>query len=302
MAEKYCIAGIDGGGSKTECAIVDQDGRCIGLGQGGPSNINYADLADVLEAFRAAMESALTASGCRPQVVLTGCTHRAASLPEVTALVSQLLGGEVRRYSEGEAALGCAGLFERLGIAHIAGTGSSTFGFGKNGETALMGGWGMLLGDEGGAYDIAMKALRAAVRGMDGRGSQTALLDCACAFFGISCDRESFLRLAATSTRDTIATFAVEVTAAARDGDEAAREIVDSAIQEHARSILAMARKLFFPNDTFPVALHGGVLTEDRIVEEVSRLVNKECPNADVHGPIYSPGLGLALFALHEMR
>lgn len=296
MSEHFFIAGIDGGGTKTECALVDQDGCCIGMGCGGPSNINYTSVPEVLNSYRAAIESAIGMSGSL-KVDFVACTHRAAALPEVISLIGELLGGEVRRYSEGEAALGCAGLFDRFGIAHVAGTGSSTFGFPPDGDSLLIGGWGALLGDEGSAYDIAVKGLRAAVRAFDGRGMTTILLDRAISHFAIAGDRESFLQIASTCTRDQIARFAVSVTTAAEEGDCVAQGIVDDATHEHANSIITMARRIFTPEDIFPVAIHGGVMSDERIASEVTRLVKEKYPNADVRLPIHSPGVGLALFA-----
>ncbi len=301
MGQTFYAAGIDGGGTKTECAIIDQDGKGVGVGLGGPSNICYADMETVLSSYSAAITSALRQAG-DVQASIIGCTHRAVSQPEVVYLIERTLGGEVKRYSEGEAALGCAGIFERRGIVQIAGTGSSTFGFSGRGEQALIGGWGMLLGDEGGAYDIAIRGLRAAVRAMDGRGLKTALLDRACAHFGISQDREAFIRLSVKASRHEIAGFAVEVTSSARAGDMQASEIVEYAVHELVRSILVMAGKWFKPDNQFPVVLHGGVFRDEYIVEEVKCLINAEYPSSEVLEPIYSPGVGLALFALHDWK
>src|SRR5208282_6278819 len=61
------------------------------------------------------------------------------------------------------------------GIAAIAGTGSIAFGRNAEGRTARTGGWGYIFGDEGGAFDIARQALRAALRMEEGWGPETAL-------------------------------------------------------------------------------------------------------------------------------
>jgi hypothetical protein len=79
-------------------------------------------------------------------------------------------------------------------------------------------------------------------------------------------------------------------------------KIVESAAREHANSIIVLARRLFAPEDEFPVALHGGVATADMVAETLIRLVTREFPKADVRKPVYSPGLGLALFALHDLK
>jgi len=302
VSDEFLVAGVDGGGSKTECAIVDQDGHVVGVGRGGPSNLVYTRLPAVLEAFGAAVQSATAGLSGHTRVALTACTHRAGSHPDVQALLTRMLGGEVRRYTEGEAALGCAGIFERFGIAHIAGTGASTFGFSRDGREIMVGGWGMLVGDEGGGYDIAVSGLRAAVRAMDGRGPHTSLLERACRHFGLATQREAFIGFSITAERHVVASFAPEVTAAAREGDHAAEKIVEDAVREHADSILAVAGRLFGPDEVFPVALHGGVMSERGIAKEVARLVRERFPKADVRLQVHSPGVGLALFALWDVR
>lgn len=299
--ETFYIAGIDGGGTKTECAITDHNGQVVGIGRGGPSNINYTELPQVLAAYDEAIRSAL-GDHAGLSVMAVGCTHRAADQPEVQGIISRLLGGGIRRYSEGEAALASAGCFERYGIAQVAGTGSSTFGFPKDDEPLLVGGWGMVLGDEGGAYDIAVRGLRAAVRAIDGRGPQTALLDGACACFAVPKEREAFVQLSRNLTRDQLASFSVEVAKMARIADSAAVEIIDYAIQELALAVLTMAGKLFDEKDVFPVALHGGVMREDRIAESLKRVIHAKYPKADIRRQITSPGVGLALLALHDFQ
>ena len=61
------------------------------------------------------------------------------------------------------------------GIVTIAGTGSIAFGRNAAGRTARIGGWGYIFGDEGGGFDIARQALRAALRAEEGWGPPTAL-------------------------------------------------------------------------------------------------------------------------------
>jgi len=296
------VAGIDGGGSKTECALVDFDGNCVAVGHGGPSNINYTERDVVIQSFRSAITSTLSASGQPATFEAVGCTHRAAALPEITSLVVELLGCEPKRYTEGEAALGAAGLTERFGIAQIAGTGSSTFGFPGDGTSFIIGGWGMLLGDEGGAFDIAIRGLKASVRAMDGRGPKTLLLERACDHFGILCDRESFIQLVNFATRDRIATFAPKIIQAASENDEVAIRIADKTIRELSGAVIAAASRIFKPEQSFPVVLHGGVMRNPAITTGITRFVKERYPNAEIKHPVHSPGLGLALFTLHDMR
>ncbi len=301
MSHTSYVAAIDGGGTKTECVIVDHTGRCVAKGLGGPSNIRYTEKSVVIESFTTAIDSALACSDEPVQVNVVGCTHRVAELPEIADLVYGRLRGEIRRYSEGEAALGSAGVFERYGVAQIAGTGSSTYGFPRDGSPMLVGGWGAVLGDEGSAYDIALNGLRAAVRSIDGRAPDTKLLHLALNHFDLGSEREEYLRVAETSDRSTIASFAEMVTHAAEAGDDLAAAIVAHAAEELSHAIKTVASVLFDTEEAFPVVFHGGVFQSPDIVRQVSSSVETSYPNATIWLPVHSPGMGLALFLQHEL-
>ena len=74
--------------------------------------------------------------------------------------------------SDGEIALyGATG--GRPGLVVIAGTGSICCGKNRHGKYFCAGGWGPIVGDEGGASWISRKALQAVAQAADGRGSKT---------------------------------------------------------------------------------------------------------------------------------
>ena len=60
------------------------------------------------------------------------------------------------------------------GVVLIAGGGSIGFGVTADGREALAGGFGYLLGDEGSAFDIGLRAIAAACRAEDRRGEPTS--------------------------------------------------------------------------------------------------------------------------------
>ena len=53
--------GLDGGGTKTVCAIVDGAGHTVGYGQGGPANINFVERRLAVMSFENAIIEALLA-------------------------------------------------------------------------------------------------------------------------------------------------------------------------------------------------------------------------------------------------
>ena len=68
-----------------------------------------------------------------------------------------------------------AGAGDAEGVVVVAGTGSIAYGRDASGRAARAGGWGYLLGDEGGGFWIGRAALMAVVRQFDGRGPVTLL-------------------------------------------------------------------------------------------------------------------------------
>ena len=70
-----------------------------------------------------------------------------------------------------------AGAGEQAGVVIVAGTGSIAYGVDASKRACRAGGWGYLLGDEGGGYWIGRAALSAVVRAFDGRGPATRLTE-----------------------------------------------------------------------------------------------------------------------------
>ena len=127
------------------------------------------------------------------------------------------------------------------GVVTIAGTGSIAFGRNAEGRTARAGGWGYLLGDEGGGFDLVRRALRAVLRQEEGWGPATvlreALLEAAEAR-----DAHDLMHRVYTEEypRARVAGFARLVDDVANAGDLVAREIMGGAAQALATFALAV--------------------------------------------------------------
>ncbi len=64
--KKY-ILGIDGGGTKTRAAILDEGGHLLGTGIGGPSNYDDIGAKVAQKNIGATVEAAWKSAGIRPQ-------------------------------------------------------------------------------------------------------------------------------------------------------------------------------------------------------------------------------------------
>ncbi|PPR03167.1 hypothetical protein CVT26_008017 [Gymnopilus dilepis] len=190
---------VDCGGTKTAAVIANSEGTTVGRGHGGPSNITYLTpesfILAVKEAVTVALKNALSSSSSTPdptvQVNLPphGDTPFAAAwfgisgadspaaIARVAEPLSELLGlplgpklaiandthllaAPVRMYTDVSHA-----------VAVIAGTGSIAVSFkeadGAIEEMGRVGGWGWILGDEGGGYDVGREAIRQVLLAQD---------------------------------------------------------------------------------------------------------------------------------------
>jgi N-acetylglucosamine kinase-like BadF-type ATPase len=148
------------------------------------------------------------------------------------------------------------------------------------GRTARTGGWGYIFGDEGGGFDIARQALRAALRAEEGWGppprSCAALLDATG-----SADANGALHRFYTPDwpRSRVAALAPLVDEAAMAGDAVARDILHNAAQQLAVLTSAVRRQLWPPGEPARVAWTGGVFRSRMLLDRYRCLVELEDGN-----------------------
>lgn len=298
------VLGVDGGGTKTECVALSADGKVVGTGRGGPVNTNFVSSAVAARSLSDAARSALAAAGgagARPDVavMVVGAPMRPALVRRVVASV--LPGVRLELVSEGDLLLAAAD-WPPAGIALISGTGSLAAGRrGRDGPLAVVGGWGNVMGDEGSAYDLAMRALTAVARAADGRGPATALTASVLAWANVAAPRDLpravYRRDPLARTR--IAALAPLVTEAARAGDAVAEAIVAHAAGDLAELVLTAARRLALaPSESITVVCGGGVLRQTPALRsQIQDRVRMVLPSASLVVPIASAAHGAAAIA-----
>lgn len=131
-------------------------------------------------------------------------------------------------------------------ISLISGTGSFCFGVADDGRNETCGGWGGLLGDEGGGYWIAMEGLKKITRHADGRGPTTLLTQHVLNYLGLRNATELIGYIYdPNTTRDQIAKIAGIVFALSAE-DPIAHQIVSDSGRWLAELIQTVATKLRF--------------------------------------------------------
>ena len=293
--------GVDGGQSSTVALIGDESGCVLGRGSGGPCNHAAAGEG------RAKLEHAVTtslAAACEQAGLNAGgiqfdtaCFGMSGGPDDKEAILAGMLRTE-RLMVTHDAAIALAGATtEGQGIVTIAGTGSIAFGRNDAGRTARAGGWGHIFGDDGGAFDIARKALSAALRMEEGWGPPTSLRQILMEATASTSTNEVLHRFYSPEwPRSRVATLAPSVDGAAAEGDAVAAKILENAAQELALLAAAVRTQLWERGDLVEVAYVGGVFQSRRLLERFRMLVEFEEGNRCV-APRYGPAEGALLEA-----
>ena len=197
-----------------------------------------------------------------------------------------------------------AGAGQQTGIVIISGTGAIVYGRTQDGRAARSGGWGYLIGDEGSAYWMGLRALAAVVRAADGRGPATALTDGVLAHFGVDSPGALVPSLyGATVPRTQIAMLGPAIHAACAMNDVVANAIVDAAGDELCTGAEAVTRRLGLRDEAFAFVLSGGVFRAvPRLVTAIAPCLAAIAPNASVTQLTEEPARGAVALALAEAR
>ncbi|MCF6286550.1 MAG: hypothetical protein L3K26_15345, partial [Candidatus Hydrogenedentes bacterium] len=144
------------------------------------------------------------------------------------------------------------------GVLAIAGTGASVLVRSAHGGFRRLGGRGSLMGDEGGAYQIAVAALRAVAQAEDGVGPATTLQTCLPAVLGLP-DVDALVPWSLSASKQALAALAKTVAEAAEAGDAPARNCIT--VQAECLARLTCAACATVPEDLpIPLFLQGGVV------------------------------------------
>ena len=264
--------GIDGGGTKTTCAVGDET-RLIAAATGGPSNIVRVGEAQTRESLHRAVHQACAASGITPQQLVRTCIGGSgAARPELAAIVrgilAEILPTPIDVVGDMEIALQAA-FDDAPGVIVIAGTGSIAYGRDKMGKTLRAGGWGFEIGDEGSAHWIGRAAVSAVLRASDRDGDKVASSPLAKDLFkawGVS----SLSDLARAANSIPGPDFAPLFRAVVASEDELAREVLGTAGRELADVAAVVIHRLFCEDDqgSVPVAMIGGVFRHAALARE----------------------------------
>lgn len=292
--------GVDGGQSSTIAMIGDEHGHIVGWATAGPCNhVGAAEgRAKFLRVMRECLGNAATKAGLHAEKpkFRAACLGMSGGPDDKAALLAELIAAEHFVVTH-DAKIAWAGAIEgKPGIIVIAGTGSIAYGENEHGETARAGGWGYIYGDEGGGFDIARQALRAALREHEGWGPRTALTP-AIVELTESKDANDALHRLYTSEwpRQRVAEIAIAVDRIASEGDPVATDILRSAAQQLAL-LAASVRRQLWNDERIHISWIGGVFQSQILIDRFRTLVTLD-GETEAAPPRRSPAAGALILA-----
>jgi len=276
--------GIDGGGTKTTCAVGDEH-SVIGIATSGGSNVTRVGEERAREALHAAVGQACVLAKVDPAQIESACVGlsgagRAEVRDAVARMMGEVIGGRVQVVSDLETTLEAA-FGGGPGVITIAGTGSIAYGRDARGQTVRWGGWGWAISDEGSGQWVGRRAV-SVVLGAKDAGEDPTLLETILKLWKLT-TLDELVRSANASPPPDFASLFPLVLAASETGDRLALGVLNEAGIELAALARNPIRRLFAGAGNVPVAMSGGVFRQSAVVRKVFyNAVIAEFPHANV--------------------
>jgi N-acetylglucosamine kinase-like BadF-type ATPase len=293
------ILAVDGGNSKTDLALVEDDGALIAHVRGPLSSPHHLGLDGCLSVLQELVDRA-GLNGRRAdvgQVLLAGIDfpeeeQRLYDLLEQRGWAAQL------RVGNDTFAVLRAGTERGWGIAITCGAGINCLGVGPDGKHVRFPSLGEISGDWGGGGDVGMAGLWAAARSEDGRGPKTKLEQLVPAHF----DYETPSAVAYALHTGQLSRRRLNELAPVVLGsdDSAALEIGDRLADE----IVALARATFarlgLADEPVEVLLGGGLMrnADARLLGRIEVGLRRVSPAIVLRRTSQPPIVGAALLGL----
>lgn len=297
--------GVDGGGTKTNVALMNESGEVVSEASGGPSNPLRVGVETAVANITKALNEACDAAGfSRGDVVAATLGLAGVRRKDIRERVRESFvarSGIRKTHVTTDAEIALYGTtFGKAGIVVIAGTGSVCLGINDKGERAVAGGWGPLAGDEGGGVGIAQTALHAVAKASDGRGIATTLSRRASEYFRASGPENLIVAIYSPQVDNSrIAGFAKFVVEAAQDGDAVATDILEEAGSELGLAACAVIEKLGLKRQKVPIGCVGSVFKAGEILTRpMIDTIQTIAPKAFLNEPAMAPAHAAALMAL----
>jgi N-acetylglucosamine kinase-like BadF-type ATPase len=298
------VLAVDGGNSKTDLALLRDDGAVLALVRGGLSSPHHIGLDGCVETLRTLHADASATAGIDGAPADVGALLLAGlDFPAEERRLRDALSplGWARRLTVGNDTFAVlrAGTERGWGVAVVCGAGINCVGVGPDGTQVRFPALGPISGDWGGGYDVGLAAVSAAARSEDGRGPRTALEQAVPAHFGLGTPAElaEAIHLGAVELRRVIE-LAPLVSALAGE-DRVAAQLVDRLAEEVAVMVRVTIDRLGLAAGEAEVLLGGGMLQRADI--SLLARIQARLPGVELRAASSPPIVGAAMLGLDEL-
>ncbi|HKP19130.1 MAG TPA: BadF/BadG/BcrA/BcrD ATPase family protein [Gaiellaceae bacterium] len=300
------LLAVDGGNSKTDLALVAEDGALLGFARGpqsSPHHIGEDGCLAVLEELLARARAQARIDGTSLATLCMAGVDFPAEEERLAQLVAARGWADRTRVLNDTFAILRAGTEQGWGIAIVCGAGINCVGVAPDGRQVRFPALGAITGDWGGGYDVGLAAVSKAARSFDGRGPKTTLESTVPAHFGLTTPYELAEAIHSKQIPERRVVELPPLVFAEATRDAVAAEIVDRLAAE----IVALARaalvRLELAGEAVEVLLGGGLVQggDGRVVSTVERGLGSVGPQIAVRVNAPPPVVGAALLGLDEL-
>jgi N-acetylglucosamine kinase len=265
-----CVLGFDGGGTKTECVVLNEAGAIIASGTGPASNPTRIGFPAALDALKETVDTAFSSNRIRFDVIalcagLAG-TGREENRQQMLQFFKQQFPNaivDVRTDFE----LPLYAMPRGPAIVLVVGTGSAAVGRDAAGVVRREGGLGPRNSDEGSAFDIGYSAIVSCRSEL----SSPAAEELSRQILGhLDCSNWNEVDARSALHADAVYPRVFPVVAAAADsGNALAQSLLTSAAENLAAISHRLAESLHLGQQTFPLGKTGGTVGRSRFFDQV---------------------------------
>lgn len=299
--------GVDGGGTKTEFLIIDENGNI--RGHSISKGCHYKQVG--YDGFREIIEEGILNVCSKANITMAQINNSFIGIPgygeiknereKLGLIISDMFQGFSYKCGN-DAEAGLAGsLACKMGINIVAGTGTIGYGVDKNNKIARAGGWGYFCGDEGSAYWLGKKVIELFTKESDSRIDKSPIYYILKNNLGLTKDFDIIPLIIDDYKMDRgkIAGLAIYLHKAALEKDCNAIEVFIAAAAELAVLADSVIKQLDFDdNDKILLSYSGGVFKSGKfILDPLKEMIMKNHKNIKIIKPILKPVTGAALYA-----
>jgi N-acetylglucosamine kinase-like BadF-type ATPase len=287
--------GVDAGGTRTRLVVIDEAGRELARGEGGPGNLRRAGARGLASALRKARSGAGLDRPCDAAFLGVAGAASAEERETVRELGLALgLAASGRIEADHDLRVAHAGAFGSApGIVVIAGTGSSAYGRDGAGRALRSGVWDHAPDDPGSGFDLGRHLLAAFSRAAPGAPERVPLEE----LLRVHLAPDAFARFfdGQPLARDEVARLAPAVLAAAERGEPTAKGALLTGVRQLCTCVRYVHAEL--GERAAEVALTGGLTSSKTWSDAFAAALGRILPEARLVASRSEPVLGAARLA-----